>query len=82
MKVGAHFERADDNVRAVYQRLLATIRANGPFSEDVKKTSIPFGATDRVCRRGCPALVDRSHGEVAGGHHASAHHQARTGVRT
>jgi Domain of unknown function (DUF5655) len=40
MTVAAQFERADANVRAIYQRLLVTIRAHGPVTEDVKKTSI------------------------------------------
>jgi hypothetical protein len=40
MTVAGQFEKADDNVREIYQRLLATIRADGPVTEDVKKTSI------------------------------------------
>lgn len=40
MTVAAHFETADQLVRAVYERLLETARALGPVTEDAKKTSI------------------------------------------
>jgi uncharacterized protein DUF5655 len=69
MEVGAHFERADDNVRAVYQRLLATIRANGPFSEDVKKTSIHLvrriAFAGVVVRRSWIVLTVKSRADIA-----------------
>lgn len=42
MTVAAHFENSDESVRAIYDRLLATVRAHGPVTEDVKKTSIHF----------------------------------------
>jgi hypothetical protein len=38
--IDAHFERTDEGLRAVYDRLLATARASGPVVEDAKKTSI------------------------------------------
>lgn len=40
MTVAAHFERSHESVRAIYDRLLATVRAHGPVAKDVKKTSI------------------------------------------
>lgn len=40
MTRAAHFEKADESVRAIYDRLLATVRTHGPVTEDVKKTSI------------------------------------------
>jgi hypothetical protein len=69
MKVGSHLERADDNVRAVYERLLATIRANGPFSEDVKKTSIHLvrriAFAGVVVRRSWIVLTVKSRADIA-----------------
>lgn len=40
MTVDAHFDRADEGLRAVYERLLVTARTNGPVVEEAKKTSI------------------------------------------
>lgn len=38
--VDSHFERRDASVRAIYDRLLATVKTLGAFEEDPKKTSI------------------------------------------
>ena len=54
MTRAAHFEKADESVRAIYDRLLATVRTHGPVTEDVKKTSIHL-----VCRTAFAGVVVR-----------------------
>ena len=69
MTRAAHFENADENVRAIYDRPLATVGTQGPVTEDVKKTSIHLvrrtAFAGVVVRRSAIVLTVKSRSDIS-----------------